>query len=120
MMLLRKTCTRANRVQIATDAPRCRPGRPWGAPSSPGTRLAHLGRRCARACTAVWQARVSALLIPSEAGRRQLSRLALAMAREPAAFRSLLIRPGAVRAGPGAILARLVRGWLALACVRLA
>ena len=45
----------------------------------------------------------------------QLSCMALAMAREPTAFRSLLIRPGAVLAAPGAILARLVRGHIALA-----
>ena len=41
--------------------------------------------------------------------------MALSMDREPTAFRSLLIRPGAVLAGPWAILARLVRGCIALA-----
>ena len=50
----------------------------------------------------------------------QLSCMALAMAREPTAFRSLRIRPGAILTDPGALLARLLRGWLASACVPLA
>ena len=41
--------------------------------------------------------------------------MALAMEREPTAFRSLLMRPGTVLADPGALIARLVRGWFALA-----
>ena len=45
----------------------------------------------------------------------ELSYMALAAACEQAAYRSLLIRAGAVLVDPGAVLPRLVRGCLSLA-----
>ena len=45
----------------------------------------------------------------------ELSYMTLALQREPTAYRSLLMRPGAVLTDPEPMLARLVRGCIALA-----
>jgi len=45
----------------------------------------------------------------------KLSYMALALQREPTAYRLLLMRPRAVPADPKPMLARLVRGYIALA-----
>ena len=78
--------------------------------------LARLVRGCiALAVTARVRADACSHRLAHAVKGGELSYMALALQREPTAYRSLLMRPGAVLADPKPMLARLVRGCIALA-----
>ena len=86
--------------------------------ADPEPMLSRLVRGCIAlaftACVpAVACSQPTALLNPSRGS--ELSYMTLALQREPTAYRSLLMRLGAVLADAKSMLARLVRGFIALA-----
>ena len=90
--------------------------------ADPEPMLARLVRGCiALAFTACVPADQSSHRHADTVKGGELSYMALALQREPTAYRSLLMVAGAVLANPEPMLARLVRGCIALAftaCVR--
>ena len=100
---------RANCVQLATDAGRGGPGRPWADAVSSGTWLHRPRLHCLRT-----RCCITALVADTVKGG-ELNYMALALICEQTAYSSLLMLEGAVLADPGPMLSRLVRGCIALA-----
>ena len=84
--------------------------------ADPEPMLARLVRGCiALAFTAGVRAVATSHRLADPVKGSELSYMTLALQREPTAYRSLLMRLGAVLADPEPMLARLVRGCIALA-----
>ena len=84
--------------------------------ADPESMLSRLARGCIALAFTACVLAVACSHRPADAIKfSELSYMALAMEREPTAYRSLLMRLGAVLADPEPMLARLARGWIALA-----
>ena len=103
-------------LQRETTAYRLLPMRPRAVLADPKPMLTRLVRGCiALAVAARVRADACTHRLADAVKGGKLSYMALALQREPTAYRLLPMRPRAVLADPKPMLARLVRGYIALA-----